>query len=336
MRFTFAKYFESLAPCLSSMESHMELRHLRYFVAVAETKSVSLAASKRLHTTQPSLSRQIRDLEDEVGARLLTRTVRGVELTPAGHIFLEHARAVLAQVETGIEAARRLAGPAKQHFVFGFLAGHESTWLPAALRVLRDELSNTHVVISSQNSPQLAVAISEGRVDGAVLRREEGASDLIFHHLISERLEVFLPSDHRLAKQKAIALADLVGETFLSISGKALGAPGRAPALRIVIDDYLKRSGLDIKPSHEVDHLAGIMSLIVSTRGVALLPAYANNLLPAAVTCRPLKGDAPKVDLAFGYKKGNNSPILKVLIGRLDELIANARPSVMSAAGSRG
>jgi LysR family transcriptional regulator, hca operon transcriptional activator len=310
----------------------MELRHLRYFVAVAETKSVSLAASKRLHTTQPSLSRQIRDLEGEVGTRLLTRTVRGVELTPAGHIFLDHARTVLSQVDAGIEAARRLAVPAKQHFVLGFLAGHESTWLPAALKILRDELPNTHVVISSQNSPQLAVAISEGRVDAAVLRREESSSDLIFHHLISERLEVFMPSDHRLAKHKAVALADIVGETFLSISGKALGASGRAPALRIVIDDYLKRSGLDIKPSHEVDHLAGIMSLIVSTHGVALLPMYAKNLLPAAVTCRPLKGDAPTVDLAFGHKKGNNSPILKVLVNRLDELISDAFPSAKSAA----
>ncbi|HEY2820308.1 MAG TPA: LysR substrate-binding domain-containing protein [Candidatus Acidoferrum sp.] len=305
----------------------MELRHLRYFVAVAETKSVSLAASKRLNTTQPSLSRQIRDLEDEVGARLLTRTVRGVELTPAGHIFLEHARSVLAQVETGIEAARRFAVPAKQHFVLGFLAGHESTWLPAALKILRDELPNTHVVISSQNSPQLAVAISEGRVDAAVLRREEGASDLVFHHLVSERLEVFMPSDHRLAKHKAIALADIVGETFLSISGKAMGAPGRAPALRLVIDDYIKRSGLDIKPSHEVDHLAGIMSLLVSTHGVALLPTYAKNLLPSAVTTRPLKGDAPTVDLAFGYKKGNSSPTLKVLKSRLDELVALASRS---------
>jgi LysR family hca operon transcriptional activator len=310
---------------------NMELRHLRYFVAVAETKSLSLAASKRLHTTQPSLSRQIRDLEDEVGTRLLTRTVRGVELTPAGHIFLDHARTVLAQVETGIEAARRLATPAKQHFAFGFLAGHESTWLPAALKILRDELPNTHVVISSQNSPQLAVAISEGRVDAAVLRREEGASDLVFHHLISERLEVFLPSDHRLARRDAIALADLVGETFLSISGKALGAPGRAPVLRIVIDDYIKRSGLDIKPSHEVDHLAGIMSLITSTRGVALLPTYAKNLLPNAVTSRPLKGDAPTVDLDFGYRRGNTSPILKVLVSRLDELIAHASFSLKSA-----
>src|SRR6266550_2250445 len=85
----------------------MELRHLRYFVAVAEEGSVTLAAERRLHTAQPSLSRQIRDLEMEVGAQLLVRSVRGIELTPAGRAFLDHARLALSQVEAAGEAARR-------------------------------------------------------------------------------------------------------------------------------------------------------------------------------------------------------------------------------------
>src|ERR1700722_15559891 len=92
-------------------EWEMELRHLRYFVAVAEAGSLTVAARK-LHTSQPSLSRQIRDLEDEVGSQLLTRRARGIELTPAGRAFLEHARSVLSQVEAAAEAARRVAHPA--------------------------------------------------------------------------------------------------------------------------------------------------------------------------------------------------------------------------------
>jgi Bacterial regulatory helix-turn-helix protein, lysR family len=87
----------------------LELRHLRYFVAVAETRSLTVAAKKTLHTTQPSLSRQIRDLEEEVGAQLLTRSARGIELTPAGHAFLEHARSVLLKVDAAADAARRVA-----------------------------------------------------------------------------------------------------------------------------------------------------------------------------------------------------------------------------------
>jgi LysR family transcriptional regulator, hca operon transcriptional activator len=87
----------------------MELRHLRYFVAVTETKNLTLAAKEKLHTSQPSLSRQIRDLEEEVGAQLMTRTARGVELTPSGGAFLDHARTVLSQVDAAVEAARRVA-----------------------------------------------------------------------------------------------------------------------------------------------------------------------------------------------------------------------------------
>src|ERR1700751_120021 len=98
----------------------MELRHLRYFVAVAEAGSLTVAAEQTLHTSQPSLSRQIRDLEDEVGTPLLTRRARGVDLTPAGRAFLHHARSVLCRLEAASEAARRVAGPAKPCFAMGF------------------------------------------------------------------------------------------------------------------------------------------------------------------------------------------------------------------------
>src|SRR6266851_3306329 len=145
----------------------MELRHLRYFVAVAETENLTLAAKAKLHTSQPSLSRQIRDLEDEVGAPLLTRRARGIELTPAGRAFLDHARVVLSQVEAATEAARRGAHPAKPCFVMGFLTGHELTWMPEALQILHDELPNIDVMISSKYSPQLASALVKGTVDAA-------------------------------------------------------------------------------------------------------------------------------------------------------------------------
>src|SRR5580704_13678580 len=119
--------------CFSGMGVRMELRHLRYFVAVAEARSLTVAAGQTLHTSQPSLSRQIRDLEDEVGARLLTRRARGVELTPAGRAFLEHARLVLSQEDAAREAARRVAHPSKPCFTMGFLTGHELRWMPEAL-----------------------------------------------------------------------------------------------------------------------------------------------------------------------------------------------------------
>jgi LysR family hca operon transcriptional activator len=303
--------------CLTGMGVEMELRHLRYFVAVAEAGSLTVAAEQRLHTSQPSLSRQIRDLESELGAQLLTRRARGIELTPAGRTFLDHARLVLSQVGAASEAARRVAHPSRPCFTMGFLTGHELKWMPEALRILRDELPNIDVMVSSQYSPLLADGLSKGKIDAAFLRREKGMPELVYRVLVKEPLMVVLPSDHRLATLKAISPKDLVGETFVIVSNTA-------PVLRAVIDKYLKRSGIDITPAHEADHLAMGMSLIASTGGVGLLPAYAQNFLPSSVTSRPLKGDAPTVDLVLGYKKSNQSPILKLLLSRLDELVARA------------
>jgi LysR family hca operon transcriptional activator len=303
--------------CLTSMGVKLELRHLRYFVAVAEAGSLTVAAARKLHTSQPSLSRQIRDLESELGSQLLTRRARGIELTPAGRTFLDHARLVLSQVEAATEAARRVAHPSKPCFTMGFLTGHELRWMPEAMRILRDELPNIDVMISSQYSPLLADGLSKGKIDAAFLRRETGQPDLAFRLLVKEPLMVVLPSNHRLAGLKAISPRDLVGETFVAVSSTA-------PVLRTIIDKYLKRSGVNIKPEHEADHLSMGMSLIASTGGVGLLPAYAQNFLPSSVTSRPVKGDAPTVDLVLGYRKSNQSPILKLLLSRLDELVARA------------
>src|SRR5438876_562993 len=235
----------------------MELRHLRYFVAVAEAGNLTVAAQQMLHTSQPSLSRQIRDLEDEVGAQLLARKARGIELTPAGRAFLDHARVVLSQVEAAAGAARRAAHPAKPCFTMGFLTGHELTWMPEALRILHDELPNIDVMISSQYSPLLADGLLKGTVDAAFLRRERGVPDLAFRLLVKEPLVVVLPRDHRLAALKAISPGDLADETFVTVSDTA-------PVLRVVIDNYLKQAGINITPDHEADHLAMGMALIAS------------------------------------------------------------------------
>jgi LysR family transcriptional regulator, hca operon transcriptional activator len=303
------------------MGAQMELRHLRYFVAVADAGNLTVAAQQILHTSQPSLSRQIRDLEDEVGTPLLTRRARGIDLTPAGRAFLDHARLVLSQVEAASEAARRIAGPSKPCFTMGFLTGHELTWMPEALRILRDELPNIDVMISSQYSPLLADGLSKGKIDAAFLRREKGVPGVAFRPLVKEPLMVIMPSDHHLAALKAVSPRDMAGETFVIVSSTA-------PVLRAVIDNYLKRSGFNIVPAHEADNVTMGLSLIVSTRGVGLLPAYAQNFLPSSVTSRPLKGDVPTVELVLGYNKSNQSPILKLLLSRLDELVARASKNI--------
>jgi LysR family hca operon transcriptional activator len=301
----------------------MELRHLRYFIAVAEEGSLTLAAEKRLHTAQPSLSRQIRDLEYEVGVQLMSRSVHGVKLTAAGNAFLDHARLALAQVDAAVETARRAALPARKTFAIGFQTGHEIDWLPRAMHLLRDELNNIQITISSDYSPDLADALVRGRLDVAFLRVEP-TFDLCYEVVDHEPLIVLMPSDHRLTSREAIHPREFVGEIFI-------GGSNKGTVLRAVTEDYLRRSGLDIKLDHGVDHMAMAISLVASTRGLGLLPAYAKNLLPWSVVSRPLEGEAPTIDLAVGYSKANTSPILKLFLSRIDDLRRMSGPGSATA-----
>jgi LysR family hca operon transcriptional activator len=285
-------------------------------MAVAETGSLTEAAKHRLYTSQPSLSRQIRDLEDQVGVELLSRSVHGVELTAAGEAFLEHARVALMHVDAAVETARQTAQPPSRTFAIGFQTGHEMNWLPQAMYVLHDELKNIHVTVSSDYSPDLAEAITRGRLDLAFLRVEPGY-DLEYHVVDHEPLIVLMPSDHRLTARDAVCPQDFVGEIFI-------GGSNKASVLRAVTEDYLRQSGLDIKLDHGVDNMAMAMSLVASTRGLALMPAYAKSLLPESVVSRPLQDEAPTIDLAVGYSKTNTSPILKLFLSRLNKLVFDA------------
>jgi LysR family hca operon transcriptional activator len=296
----------------------MELRHLRYFVAVAETGSLTTAAEQKLHTAQPSLSRQIRDLEAEVGVQLLIRSARGVELTAAGRAFLDHARMALVQAETATEAARRAAHPATPVFALGFLTGQEMDWLPEAMHVLRDVLPEIEVTVSSQYSPLLADALTKGKLDLAFMRAEPDMPDLTYQLIAKEPLVAVLPSDHRLAALAEIDPRELVGETFITVSSTA-------PTVKVVVDEFISRSGLDIRPSHGIDNLAMAVSIVASTRGVTLLPAYAENFLPGSVISRPLAGDPPTIDLVIGYSKTNTSQTLQLFLSRVDDLISRCR-----------
>ena len=126
---------------------------------------------------------------------------------------------------------------------------------------------------------------------------------------------VVLPSDHRLAAREAVDPHDLVGETFIGIS--------QVPrVLRAVISDYFERAGIDIVPSLEIDNYAMAISLVASTRGVALLPASAENFVPWSVVTRPIAGDAPTIDVVVGYHKANTAAILKRFLTRFDDLAA--------------
>jgi LysR family transcriptional regulator, hca operon transcriptional activator len=176
--------------------------------------------------------------------------------------------------------------------------------------------------VHNQLSPDLARGLLQGKLDVAFLRREDHVPGLAFKLLTKEPLVVFLSSDHRLATHDTIRPQDIPRETFISVPKTT------SPALRAVIDGYAARAGLDLTPDHEVDNISMAISIIVSTRGLALLPLYARNLLPPSVVSRPLQGEAPTIDLVIGYNRANTSSLLKAFLSRVDDLIA--RGSVLN------
>jgi LysR family hca operon transcriptional activator len=170
------------------------------------------------------------------------------------------------------------------------------------------------VTVSSDYSPDLAEGLERGRLDLAFLRADQDF-DLTYQVVGQEPLVVLMPSDHPLTAFDAIHPQQLVGQPFIAMVNKA-------KVVRGVIDAYLKRSGVEITPTQGADNPAMVMSLVASMRGMSLIPAYVENLMPWSVVSRPLAGDVPTIDLAVGYKKTNNSPVLKLFLARLDELIA--------------
>jgi LysR family hca operon transcriptional activator len=196
----------------------------------------------------------------------------------------------------------------------GFTTGQEAHWLPRATSLLRDELATIEIRVSSDHSATLAEELTHGRLDIAFLRAEK-LPDLELKVVAKEPLVAILPSDHKLAQRKTFDPRDLAGETYIGISGVPR-------VLRAVIANYFERCGIKIVPAYEIDNYAMAISLVASTRGVALLPASARNFLPWSVVSRPLKGETPTIDVVAAYHKANTSPILKRFLARIGELTA--------------
>ena len=147
----------------------MELRHLRYFVAVAEAGSLKLAAEAKLHTTQPSLSRQIRDLEHEVGTPLFSRGARGVQLTAAGRVFLDHARRLLRAADEAARAAGRAARGETGRLAIGFIAQLSYEWLPSVLRSFRKGHPDVEISLTELTPTRQIEELVDRRLDLGII-----------------------------------------------------------------------------------------------------------------------------------------------------------------------
>ena len=269
----------------------LELRHLRYFVAVAEEGSLSEAARTRLHTAQPSLSRQLRELEDVVGVRLFERRPRGIVLTQSGMRFLEHSREILARIDEAVNDARGVRTVLR----VGSLPGLEPEVLPRVTQLAQAHAPDVEVRIVSAPSPGLVEQLRAGELDMALMRQVEDATDLHFELVGSHRIVIVLPADHGLAREDAVSFEDLRDQTYIAVSRRA------APAVRSAVDAWCQQQGLILIPSHSADNIASGIALILTTRGFSLMPDYAERLTPPEVRVRPLVDEPHPIPLFVAY-----------------------------------
>ncbi|RAR48730.1 LysR family hca operon transcriptional activator [Paraburkholderia unamae] len=283
----------------------MELRHLRYFIAVADELSFTRAA-QRLHTAQPSLSQQIRNLEDEVGTPLFERTRRKVELTEAGKVFLAEARLVVAQADRAVARARQV-GQGRATVTIGFVPAAEIRVFPVILPRLRLRYPDVNVELRSLPTAEQEEALLRGDIDVAFMRRPVVSPALRSEVVLTEPLVVVLPSGHPLARQQRIAAAQLSGEPFISTHPQFSGQ------VHSVVEAYCEAHGIERKVAQVATNILLNLNLVGMGLGYALLPAYVSSLTSSAICTRPLEGEPPTIDLLMVARNEPHTAELEAL-----------------------
>lgn len=287
----------------------VELRHLRYFVAVAEELHFGRAAA-RLRVSQSPLSQQIIQLERELGVELLKRTKRRVGLTAAGEVYLEEARRVLASNARAEEAARRAASGEVGHLVLGFAGSAAYGVLPLLLKSSRERLPDLGVELRGELlSSELVRALGEDEVQIAILMRTSTENpDLGVIVVRREPFVVALPSDHPLALRKLVDPRDLSEERFVIFPRR------RGAVLHDAVINACQDAGFSPRVVQEATELPTQVSLVSAGMGVALVPASMRHLRYRGVVYRSLSGNPPAPDTAVAWRRGEETPTVRAFL----------------------
>jgi len=270
----------------------VELRHLRYFIAVAEECHFGRAA-QRLHMAQPPLSRAIRQLEAELGFQLLERTTRGVNLTPAGAAYRDHAHEVLEAVATAGEQARRVAEGRQGRLAVGCVGSATYSLLPLFARALRAQLPHVEVSFRGEMlAPDQVAALRNESLDLGLMRPSGGlAGELRTTVLRHDRLLVAVPEDHPFAQRNHVSVEDLRDQDLVSHGG------GAGSAMRQLVDTMCDDAGFQARVVHEVAETSTLLTFVSAGLGVAVVPEPTASLGVPGVAHIPLNGvrDVPLI-----------------------------------------
>lgn len=279
----------------------MELRHLRYFITVAEELNFSKAALK-LYTAQPSLSQQIKDLEEDVGVKLLNRTKRKVELTEEGAVFLEQARLTLAQADKAVAMARQVSQAKQQMLRIGFVPVAEMKIFPYILPNLRVQNPDLKIELLSLNNNEQIRLLKKGYLDLTFTRHNFNSDEIESQFVIREPLIFLLPKDHPLAKYERIPVKALNGIDFIIPSAE------QSLTLNQAILDFAKANGIELNIVQKADNILFNINSIGMGLGCTILPGYIAPLTMNNTIIRPLDIELPYLDLYVSYRKNSNSP----------------------------
>lgn len=274
----------------------MELRHLRYFITVAEELNFSKAALK-LYTAQPSLSQQIKDLEEDVGAKLLHRTKRKVELTEEGAVFLEQARLTLAQADKAVAMARQVSKAKQQMLRIGFVPVAEMKVFPYVLPNLRVQNPDLKIELLSLNNNEQMRLIKKGELDITFTRQNFQNDEIESQFVLREPLIFILPKDHPLTKYERIPVKALDGIDFI------IPAAEESLTLHNLILDFAKQNGIEFNIIQKADNILFNINSIGIGLGCTILPGYIAPLMMENTVIRPLSVELPFLDLYVSYRK---------------------------------
>jgi LysR family hca operon transcriptional activator len=282
----------------------MDLRYLRYFIAVAEEMNFTRAA-ERLHTVQPSLSRQIRRLEEIVGTPLFHRDKHEMELTEAGRIFLDESRAILQRVNHAITLARQGARAEAGHIAVGFILGTEARIFSDLLPTLKARCPEMQIGYHAMTESELMAALEEQEINVAFLPGPIESSWVCSEAILRQRIVAVLPAAHPLAKLKRIPLARLAAVPIIGPSRNA------NPKYVNCVNEIAKRGGVQFTGTIEHDNVLSGLHAVSLGLGFCLIPDYQKEILPGNVVVRSLDLDPqPSFDLLIAYRKDDRTPAL--------------------------
>lgn len=278
----------------------MELRHLRYFITVAEELNFSRAAL-RLYTAQPSLSQQIKDLEEEVGAKLLHRTKRKVELTEEGIVFLEQARLTLEQADKAISMTRQVLKSRQQQLTIGFVPVVEMKIFPYVLPNLRLQAPDLKIELISMNNTEQINALKKGEIDIAFTRDDTNDEEIQSHFVLKEPLIFLLPKNHPLSRYDRIPVKALNNIDFIIPSEE------QSYVLHHTILNFAKMHNIKFNIVQKADNILFNTNSIGMGLGCTILPAYIESIMPNNTITKSLDVDLPYLDLFVSYGKSKKS-----------------------------